>query len=109
MPQPAPHEAPERPDVPPYRAGAVYADGRWQLVVDSLNDHPDRGEVDSVVVTVEAGEPVGGHPPAGIDGRLRSCGFDRHGAWERDGDGWSTPCAQSDSRAAPSAPPPPAD
>lgn len=93
-------------DVPPYRAQVAYADGQWHLAVKSLNDHPDRGEVDSVVVSLTARKPDGGGPPPEIDGKLRECGFDRHGAWTRDDDGWSAPCAQADSSAAPSAPPP---
>jgi hypothetical protein len=93
------------PDVPPYRARALHAqDGRWHLRVESLKDHPDRGEVDSVVVTLTPGRPQGGRPPAGVDAALRSCGFRRRGSWERHAGGWSAPCAQSDSRAAPPAP-----
>ncbi|WP_225847542.1 hypothetical protein [Streptomyces sp. HPF1205] len=90
-----------RAGVPPYRAQAVWSDGQWHLAVESLNDHPDRGEVDSVVVTLAAGRPDGGRPPAEVDDKLRECGFDRQGEWARHGDGWSAQCVQSDSRAAP--------
>ncbi|MBY8880864.1 hypothetical protein [Actinacidiphila acidipaludis] len=93
--------------VPPYRARVEYANGQWHLAVESLNDHPDRGEVDSVVVTVSGREPHGGRPPVEVDRKLRDCGFDRHGEWARHDEGWSTPCAQSDTRAAPAAPPVP--
>ncbi|CAG6390862.1 hypothetical protein NMG29_10685 [Streptomyces cocklensis] len=93
--------ATEDQDVLPYRARAVYSGGRWHLAVVSLNHHPDRGDVDSVVVTLAPTEPDAGRPPAELDSELRDCGFDRHGEWARDGDGWSTPCVQSDPRAAP--------
>ncbi|SEN14800.1 hypothetical protein SAMN05216267_100227 [Actinacidiphila rubida] len=123
MPEPAPRAVPEaaperdrsgdaagrHADVPPYHVRVEYADGQWHLAVDSLNDHPDRGEVDSVVVTVAARRPDDGPPPSEIDATLRGCGFDRHGEWEHQGGTWSAPCAQSDAKAAPAAPPPDAE
>jgi hypothetical protein len=103
----------------PYRVEAVPADGRWHLTVRSLDDHPDRGEVDAVVVTMTPDQRSDGLPARALDDMLGQCGFARDGEWERrgehgghgdrQGDGgaterWSAPCRQSNTWSAPSVP-----
>ncbi|MEC3992731.1 hypothetical protein VSR01_03865 [Actinacidiphila sp. DG2A-62] len=103
----------------PYRVEAVAADGQWHLTVRSLDDHPDRGEVDAVVVTVTPDQRSDGLPARALDDMLGRCGFARDGAWERrreqgdhgdrQGDEgaaerWSAPCRQSNTWSAPSVP-----
>jgi hypothetical protein len=89
----------------PYRAEAVCGDGQWHLTVRSLDDHPDRGEVEALVVTVTPAEPVDGLPVTDLDHMLRECGFTRDGDWAERGDRWTAPCRQPETRAAPPAPP----
>lgn len=90
----------------PYRAEAVPADGQWHLTVQSLADHPDRGEVDALVVTVTP--RTSGHdlPAADLDRTLDQCGFARHGDWTPTGNRWTAPCRHVSTSAAPPAPPP---
>ncbi|WP_327290442.1 hypothetical protein [Streptomyces sp. NBC_01198] len=90
----------------PYRVEAVPDDGKWHVTVQSLHDHPDRGEVDAVVVTVTPDRPAAGFPAAELDRTLRRCGFTRDGDWAQDGERWSTPCRQADPQAAPPNTPP---
>jgi hypothetical protein len=94
------------PGTAPYRVAAVADDGKWHLTVQSLHDHPDRGEVDAVVVTVTPDRRDAGFPAAELDRTLRRCGFTRDGDWTQDGDRWSTPCRQADPQAAPPNSPP---
>lgn len=93
----------------PYRAEAVRGEGdggeRWHLTVRSLDDHPDRGEVDALVVTVTPRSSGDGFPAADLDRTLGQCGFRRDGEWAADGARWTAPFRQPDSRAAPPAPP----
>jgi hypothetical protein len=96
----------------PYRAEAVCGEGdgggeRWHLTVRSLDDHPDRGEVDALVVTVTPRASGDGFPAADLDRTLGQCGFRRDGEWAADGARWTAPFHQPDSRAAPPAPPTP--
>lgn len=109
----------ERTPAAPYRVEAVPADGRWHLTVRSLDDHPDRGEVDAVVVTMTPEQRSDGLPARALDEMLDRCGFTRDGDWERrqqhrdrrdhHGDEkaaehWSAPCRQSNTWSAPSVP-----
>ncbi|MEE4544458.1 hypothetical protein V2S66_21070 [Streptomyces sp. V4-01] len=109
--------APVRTDAP-YRAHAVRGGGprdgdRWHLNVRCLDDHPDRGEVDALVVTVSPRTPGDRFPAADLDRMLAQCGFGRDGDWSDDRSeseedaGWSAPCRQADAGAAPPAPPVP--
>ncbi|MFI1092002.1 hypothetical protein [Streptomyces sp. NPDC020917] len=88
-----------------YRAEATGGSERWHLVVRGLDHHPDRGQVDALVVTVTPG-PGGGLPATELDRMLRQCGFARDGEWAPapDGPRWTVPCHQRDPGAAP--PPP---
>jgi hypothetical protein len=95
--------APARADAP-YRAAAARDGSRWHLTVESLDDHPDRGEVDSLVVTVTPRAPGEDFPAAEIDRTLRQCGFARDGDWTPDGERWTAPFRQPDPGAAPPAP-----
>ncbi|MFC4033922.1 hypothetical protein ACFO3J_20910 [Streptomyces polygonati] len=98
--RPAPTDA-------PYWAEAARADGQWHLTVRSLDDHPDRGEVDALVVTVTGAGPGDGLPAAELDHMLRDCGFARDGDWEKREDHWTAPCRQPNTWGAPPAPPGP--
>jgi hypothetical protein len=103
--------APVRTDAP-YRAHAVLGEGprnadRWHLTVRCLDDHPDRGEVDALVVTVSPRTPRDRFPAADLDRTLTQCGFGRDGDWTEEGADWSAPCRQADTGAAPPAPPVP--
>lgn len=118
----------------PYRAQAVRDGEKWHLGVESLDDHPDRGEVDAVVVTVTPQDTDTAFPARDLDRTLGTCGFVRDGEWGREGeraeaDGaaeedeaaegaqdagsagsaerWSVPVRQADPQAAPSNTPPP--
>ncbi|WP_405583631.1 hypothetical protein [Streptomyces sp. NBC_01190] len=89
----------------PYRAEVVRGDGQWHLTVSGLDDHPDRGEVDALVVTVPqdgAGEAL---PAKDLDRMLHKCGFARDADWTGHDDRWTAPCRQSTTWAAPPAPP----
>ncbi|MFG1811731.1 hypothetical protein [Streptomyces sp. NPDC049040] len=99
----------------PYRAQAVRDGDCWHLAVESLDDHPDRGEVDALVVTVTPEAPDAGFPASELDRTLGRCGFGRDGDWAREpreaaespeGDKWSAPCRQTDPQAAPHNSPP---
>ncbi|MEW1865719.1 hypothetical protein AB0399_36010 [Streptomyces sp. NPDC088194] len=89
---------------PPYRAEAVRGDGHWHLNVRSLDDHPDRGEVDALVVTVTPRRPGDDFPAADLDRTLGECGFRREGEWARESARWTAPCTHPFVRAAPPAP-----
>lgn len=93
----------------PYRAEAVHADGQWHLTVQGLDDHPHRGEVDAVVVTVTPEAPEDGFPAADLDRTLGRCGFTRDGDWTREGAAWAAACRHLRTGAAPPAPPPPSE
>lgn len=101
-----PPDAPAEPGVPSYRAEAVRDDEQWHVTVQNLDDHPDRGEVDALVVTVTSCEPGDGLPPRDVERTLHTCGFHLTGQWKRHGDRWVSPCAESHAQA--SAPEPPA-
>lgn len=88
----------------PYRAEAVRGDGGWHLTVRSLDDHPDRGEVDALVVTVTPARSYDGLPAKDLDRMLSECGFGREHDWARGEEGWTAPCRQSGTRSAPPAP-----
>ncbi len=94
------------PEQAPYRAEAVRGDGQWHLTVRSLDDHPDRGEVDALVVTVTPTGSPDGLPSEDLDRMLRECGFARDGDWAEHGERWTAPCRQPRTRAAPPAPRP---
>uniref|UniRef100_UPI002FDBEDBD hypothetical protein n=1 Tax=Streptomyces sp. IBSBF 2435 TaxID=2903531 RepID=UPI002FDBEDBD len=87
----------------PYRAETVRDGEKWHLTVQSLDNHPDRGEVDALVVTVTPRSADDGFPPADIDRTLGQCGFSRDGDWSQEEDRWKAPCRQPDPRAAPPA------
>lgn len=89
----------------PYRAEAARDADRWHLSLQSLHVHPDRGEVDAVVVTVTP-QDAARFPATELDRTLRRCGFTRDAEWTRDGDTWSAPCHQADPTAAPPGSPP---
>jgi hypothetical protein len=90
----------------PYRAEAVRDGGRWHLTVQGLDEHPDRGEVDALVVTVTPRAPGDDIPVADLDRVLDQCGFARDGEWARAGARWTAPCRHLRTEAAPPAPPP---
>jgi hypothetical protein len=102
---------------PPYRASASRDGEQWHLTVSGLDDHPDRGEVDAVVITVTPDSPdspdsqdsADGFPAAELDRTLDQCGFARDGEWTRADDRWTAGCRQPDIHAAPPAPPPPSE
>lgn len=89
----------------PYRAEAARDGGKWHLVVESLDNHPDRGEVDALVITVTPRHADDGFPADDLDSTLGQCGFARDGDWTQEGDRWKVSCRQPDPRAAPPAPP----
>ncbi|MYS23660.1 MULTISPECIES: hypothetical protein [unclassified Streptomyces] len=75
----------------------------------SLDDHPHRGEVGALVVTVTPAGSADGFPTADLDHMLRECGFARDGDWAHTEERWTAPCRQSDTGAAPPAPEPEPD
>jgi hypothetical protein len=89
----------------PYRAEVVRGDGEWHLTVQSLDNHPDRGEVDALVITVTPDGSGDDFPATDLDRTLTQCGFTRHGDWTSEGERWGAPCRQPHTRAAPPAPP----
>lgn len=91
----------------PYRAEAVRGDGRWHLTVQGLDDHPDRGEVDAVVVTVTPRESGDDLPVADLDRILDQCGFSRDADWNPSGARFTAACRHLRTGAAPPAPAPP--
>ncbi|WP_433891152.1 hypothetical protein [Streptomyces sp. CA-111067] len=102
---------------PPYRAHASRDGEQWHLTVSGLDDHPDRGEVDAVVITVTPDSPDSqdpqdspdGFPAAELDRTLDQCGFARDGEWTRADGRWTAGCRQPDIHAAPPAPPLPSE